>query len=222
MAKQPNEADTRPITVSTRELSTQQQLHSLLQVAGFMWSAVQVPHNPFIEESAPLNPASPEGKIAAENCFIKTCEAIEKIIDDAQRWDFSFQKSLEDDYSLAMKMNLEYIKAQRDAARDAGSPHSVCNPALVRLADGSYLAVLGNPNDPHNSLTGAGRSPKEALEAFDEAFRGTTQTKNEQKKSTVDTTASQAAPEPPKRRRIYPRNKPPAGDNPQSGGASAV
>jgi hypothetical protein len=222
MAKQPSENDLRPINVSTRELSTQQQLHSLMQVAGMMWSVVHgPPQNPF--DDAPLKPQTGEGVIAAENCFIKTCAAIEKIVDDHQRWGFDFQKQLEEDYSAAMKMNLEYIRAQRDAAIEATSPHHVCNPALVRLADGNYAAVLGNPNDPLNSLTGVGRSPQEALEAFDEVFRGTvTKIKNEQQQqnqSVVDTSAIEATPEPPKRRRIYPRNKPQDGQKPESGGA---
>lgn len=220
-----NEQDLRPINMSTRELSTQQQLHSLLQVAGFMWSAVQGPQNPF-EPTESLKPHTGEGTIAAENCFIRTCAAIEKIIDDTQRWDFSFQKALEDDYSTAMKLNIDYIRAQRDVAIETASPHHICNPSLVRLQNGDYAAVLGNPASAKDCLVGTGKSPREALEAFDAAFNGLVATQktnqNEQSQPIVDTTTVETTPEPPKRRRIYPRNKPQPGQDPQVGGTGSV
>ena len=196
----------KQIQMSTRELTTQQQVSTLLNIAGMMWSAMQgPPASPFEPEAK--KPEKTEGWIAAENCFIKTCAAIERIVDDAQRFDFSFQKKMEDDYAAAMQMNLEYIKAHRDIAVEHASPHAICNPTLVKLADGSYMAVLGNPNSPNDSIAGAGRSPQEALEAFDLAFKGLTEKiKNEKPK--VDSPAAAETPEPPKRKRIYPRNKP--------------
>lgn len=221
MAKNPEQ---QQINLPSRELTTHQQLSSLLNVAGFCWSALQGPPKFALEGgSVPTEvPEKTEGWVAAENLFIKTCSAIEKIVDDAQRFDFSFQQKIEEDYKTAMQLNLEYIKANRDAAVEAASPHAVCNPALVRLQNGDYAAVLGNPASAADSLVGTGRSPREALEAFDIAFNGiiTTQ-KNEQSKPVVTPTV-EATPEPPKRRRIYPRSKPKSGPDTQGGGAGNV
>jgi hypothetical protein len=223
MAK-PDELKT--INLSTRELTTQMQLNSLLSVASFTWSAMQgPPPNPFTEEPAKHNPIRGEAPVAAETLFVKTCEAMEKIVSDPERFDFSFQKKIEDDYARAMELNVQYIQAQRDAAVEAASPHSVCNPTLVRLADGQFMAVLGNPNSAKDSLVGTGVSPQAALEAFDEAFRGAaSQIKNEQKQQQqkVDRGTDTTTPEPPKRRRIYPRNKPADGQDAKGSGESAV
>lgn len=200
----PNDAPT--INVPTREVTTTQQLTSLLNVAGFMLAALHGPpkfHNPFNEDAPTprMEPTTREGIIAAETCFIKTCEAIEKIVEDPSRWSSAFQTKIETDYENAMKMNLEYIKAQRDMAVEMATPHYALRDRvqLGRMPDGSHVAFIGDPGRLQDGVFGVGSSPREALEAFDEAFRGVIA------KSTQEWAEKAAKPEPPKRRRIYPK-----------------
>ena len=215
-----NPDPSKQINMSSRELLTQMQLTSLLNVASFSWSALQgPPRHPFSDES-PAAPEKTEGWIAAENLFIKTCAAIEQIVEDRQRFDFTFQKRVEEDYAQAMRLNLEYIQAHRDAAVQAASPHMQVNPSLVKMQDGSYMAVLGNMADLHNCIVGAGRSPQEALDAFDLAFKGI-QKQNEQTKK-VEQRASSNVEEPPKRKRVYPRNRPKDGQDGEVGGTGTL
>jgi hypothetical protein len=194
MANKIKEQDLNRVVVSSRETTTQAQLHSLLNIAGFMLSAIHArPPQPDGE----YHPVLGEAPVAAENCFVKACEAIEAIVSDKQRWDYAFQKKVEDDYASAMQMNLEYIRAQRDAAVEAASPHHICNPNLALLQDGKYAAFTGSAENPN--IYGLGSSPEEALAAFDDAFRGkvaeTIQELNEQNKQ-VDGNGSDATQSP--------------------------
>lgn len=166
MRRPTTEQDLRPINASSREMTTQLQLNSLLHVAATMNAFLTGP--PKIE-GVEYSPIRGEAPTAAESCFVKTCEAIEAIVSDGKRWDFSFQQKVEDDYAKAMQMNLEYIQAQRDLAEERATPHNICNPNLARAEDGRYVAFTGTPEEP--VTMGIGNSPKEALEAFDEAFR---------------------------------------------------
>lgn len=206
------------INLPMREMTTQQQLSSLLGVAGFMWSALHRPQNPFGDPDArgPETRLSSEVTVAAQSSFIKACAAIDVIVEDTKRWDSAFQDKIEKDYAHAMDMNLEYIRAQRDAMKEYASPHHVLNPALTKLPNGSWMAYVGNPNDSNNSVIGIGQSPQECLEAFDIAFKGTAEQIKNEKPKQVDRPSDSATQEPPKRRRIYPRNR----ENPGEAGAN--
>lgn len=229
MPKAPTEQNVPQVNMSTREVTTLQQLHNLLSVAGFMYSAMTGPPRMELPENIPqpkYNPACGEGVVAAEQCFIKTCTAIERIVEEVERWDFSFQKRVEDDYARAMKLNLEYIQAKRDEAVEMGKPHMLVNPSLAKMADGTFMAFLGNLQDPSSLLAGSGRSPQEALDAFDTAFVNTQQQQQQQTEikpneqiQQVDPAGTGKTEKAPRRRRINPRVSPGTGPHQESGGA---
>jgi hypothetical protein len=240
MANQPQSDGPPQINLPARELTTGNQLQMLMSVAGFAWGTLQKPPSPFLfqteEGLVPAPPAGPVGgkydggcKSAAESVFIKACDAIERILDDRTRWNADFQARIENDYANAMAMNLEYVKAKRDAAVAEASPHNLYNPKLARLGS-NYIAVLGDLSDPENCVLGVGPSPAEALEAFDQAFTSqpteytkqwAEQTINEHQKNQqqMDRSRSEQTPEPPKRRRVYPRDSKTDGTQPEVGGA---
>jgi len=163
------------IQLSMRELATQQQVNTCLQIIGMMITAcnVKAQNMEYNESSVPsAEKALPgEALVAAENTFIKVCERLDAILDDSARWDSEFQKQVEADYKAAIKLNLESLEAQKKASLEISSPHTRLNPTLVRLKTGDWAAFKGDLNSP-TCLVGIGPTVEQCLFAFDEAFAG--------------------------------------------------
>jgi hypothetical protein len=173
-----------PVMILHRDLSTQNQIGSLLAIAEKMSDLLL---NPAREaENIPgLRPAPGEARVAAEATFIKVCSQLESIIDDKQRWGIEYQLALEkmltEGHELTQKMlraqtaALEAEKqravAHRAAAEEIESPHARYRPTLYPV-DGGWLALVGDPNDLENGIGGIGESPEGALKSFDATFRG--------------------------------------------------
>jgi hypothetical protein len=161
----------KPINIPERQLTTSQQVNTLLGVASHFWAMLNAPQMP--DDTLPrVGTVQGESRLAAETTFIKTCEALQLILDEKPRWDFSFQQSLEKDYAEAMSLNKDFLVAQRHAARENASPHNRRSPVLHKLTDGTWMAILGNLMDMENAIIGVGKCPQEALEAFDLMFNG--------------------------------------------------
>lgn len=157
-----------PINVPERNLTTNQQTQTLLGVCGMFWSMLQGP--PQADEGLPkAGTVQGEARVAAEQTFVKAAEALQVILEDKQRWDFTFQASIESHFREATELNREFLKAQKHAAEENASPHFRWQPSLVRLTTGEWAAVLG---DIENGIVGVGDNAQEALEAFDGMFRG--------------------------------------------------
>jgi hypothetical protein len=163
------------IQLSMREMATQQQVSTCLQIMGMCITACNIKGQnlEYSESSIPsAEKALPgEALVAAENTFIKTCERLDSILDDKARWDSAFQQQVEADYKAAIKLNLESLEAQKKASLEISSPHSRLNPTLVRLKTGDWAAFKGDLNSP-TCLIGIGSTAEECLFAFDEAFAG--------------------------------------------------
>lgn len=161
----------KPINIPERQLTTSNQVHTLLGVASTFWAMMNAPQS--LDENLPrVGTVQGEARLAAETTFVKTCEALQLIMAEQPRWDFSFQQSLEKDYAEAMALNKDFLIAQRRAAQESGAAHNYHPPALHKLTDGSWMAILGSLTDMDNAIIGVGLSPQEALEAFDEMFNG--------------------------------------------------
>lgn len=187
-----SEVKIKPINIPERQLTTSQQTSVLLNVCGMFWSMLQGP--PQMDEGLPkAGTVQGEARTAAELTFIKACEALQLILEEKPRWDFSFQQTLEKDYAEAMSLNRDFLIAQRHSAREHGSPHFIRNPVLHRLTDGSWMAILGDLRDVENAIIGVGKCPQEALEAFDQMFNGITPASVEDfiNKHTYETTNEQ-------------------------------
>lgn len=163
------------IHLAARELSTQQQVSTCLQILGMCITAcnIKAQNMEYSESSVPsAEKALPgEALIAAENTFIKACARLDSILEEAYRWDSKFQQQIEQDYKDAIKLNLESLEAQKKASLAITAPHNKMNPTLVRLLTQDWAAYKGNLESP-TSIIGIGPTPEAALEAFDEAFRG--------------------------------------------------
>lgn len=159
------------VNVPGREVTTSQQVNTLLGVCGMFWSCLQGP--PQLDETLPkAGTIQGEARLAAEQTFVKACEALQLILEEKDRWDFKFQRSIEKDYAEAMELNKDFLLAQRDAAEENASPHFRWSPKLMRLTNGKWLALLGTVEQIDQGVLGIGDSPAEALYAFDAMFNG--------------------------------------------------
>jgi hypothetical protein len=164
-----------PVNVPLREVTTQNQVNTLLGILGMSITALgfSIRDQDDLESSVPQeNRRLPgEALVAAENTFINVLERLDAIVKDERRWSSSFQDKIEADYQAAYAENIAYLEAQKKAAQELASPHQQLRPDLVRLQDGSWCCLKGDPKSP-GSIIGVGPSPELAVQAFDDAFRG--------------------------------------------------
>lgn len=166
-----SEIRVKPINIPERQVTTSNQVNTLLGVASHFWAMLNAPQNP-LEEMPKAGTVQGEARVAAEATFVKACDALQLILDEKPRWDFEFQLSLEKDYLEAMALNRDFLVAQKHSAQELASPHYRRSPVLHKLTDGSWMAILGDLMDMENAIIGVGKCPQEALEAFDKMFSG--------------------------------------------------
>lgn len=161
-----------------RDLSTNTQLGMLMGVCNTMLGALLNPDRE--AENIPGKKLFPgEAKLAAENTFIKACERIDSVLDEAKRWGIDYQLTLEQQYLdrhkeqiSMMKAQQEFSNQQRKTAEQIIRPNFRYKPVLLKTEDGKWVAFLGNLDDIEAGIMGAGDNPQQALDSFDEAFAG--------------------------------------------------
>lgn len=164
------------ISMSSREIVTRYQIDSLLQVLGMSSSALA--HFLRISpEGEKLTPCETEARISIENTVRATCERMEAILKEESRWSMEFQVEAERKFTEAQNLNNELLAKQRDAAAEISSPHFRYRPTLLRLIDGSWGAFLGDIERMDQGVIGVGKTPQDAIEAFDDAWKGITNAK---------------------------------------------
>lgn len=168
-----------PVPFLHRDISTQSQVTVLLQVTGMMITAL----TSLNDEDATKQT---EAHVAAENTFIKALERLDEMLDDKTRWTPEFQKSLERLYEEQHENRTKAFKAQRQVAEiqarvanvqekvseEMLTPHFRYKPAIYQLEDGKWICLLGDPANSASGVIGTGKTPKEAVEAFDAFFNG--------------------------------------------------
>ena len=161
----------RAINLPERQLTTSQQVNTLLGVCGMFWSVL---HSgaPDPETESPRLRGEP--RLAAESTFIKACAALQQVLDDPRRWDFEYQNTIEADYKESIELNKDYLRAQKAHAEEMASPHFRLQPSLLKLTDNTWMAILGDINNIEHAIIGVGANPKEAFESFDKSFSGET------------------------------------------------
>lgn len=179
-----DEHKTTPTLVLHRDISTQNQMGTLLAVVANMTELLINParDTDIIPGARPL---PGEARIAAEATLIKACDRLDRMIDDSQRWSMDFQLALEKGLmenqiksQKVMEEQIATLKADREraiagkiAAEEIESPHARYKPSLYPI-DGGWLAMTGDPNNLKSGIGGLGKSPEAALQDFDNTFRG--------------------------------------------------
>jgi hypothetical protein len=157
--------------VPEREITTQLQVSTLLNIAGTMMGALLVPHHNF--EPHHRRPELDGGcQSAAEMTFIECCNALTEIIRDKSRWSLEVTKVLELQAVKINQTHIEVLQAQKKSIDGFSTPSYRFKPTLVRLSDGMYAAFLGDLASPETSLVGIGKTAEAAFKAFDMLFSG--------------------------------------------------
>lgn len=161
--------------LSQREVLTRFQVDTVLSVIAMTLSGMghflRSPNDP-IDSTTKIVPSNSEAHIAVENTLQAACARLDQILADEKRWDTKFQDKVEADYEEAHRIQIETYVAQRDAAAEVFSPHFRYRPTLHRLMDGTWCAFLGDLEHMDQGIVGIGQFPREAMEAFDDAFNG--------------------------------------------------
>jgi hypothetical protein len=152
-----------------RDSITAYQVNTLLNIQQSMLAALLQPHREFEKGPQELNG---EAQTAALATLIHACARLDDILTDKSRWTFEAQNTLESKLTELYQAHINLADVQKQTAREVTSPHFQNNPAIVRLPDGAWAAVLGDLNELDKAVVGVGSTPRKALEAFDSVFEG--------------------------------------------------
>lgn len=163
----------KPIQLPQRDTVTNLQIGTLLNIGGMLTNILLNPLRENDDSKWRGLPQLDGGVLAAaEATFINLCAKLDEIIADETRFNFNSHNTLEAQLSEVYAAHLEFTRAQTSATRSIEAPHRQYNPAIMRLPDGNYIAILGSLKDLDGSITGYGPTPALAIEAFDGIFNG--------------------------------------------------
>lgn len=155
------------IPVPSREQIVNQQIQSLLSVAGVMAQIVKGD-----AESHTGGSLDGGAKMAAEQTLIKACNRMDSILDAPSAWETTGYDGLINQLNAIYIAHREVLKLQSESVKALDRPSRRYSPTLVKLAPGQWIAVLGQLTDLDNSIIGIGDSPETALAEFDNSFKG--------------------------------------------------
>lgn len=154
-----------------RDTVTALQINTLLNVIATLTNMLAAPADP--EHPHHTKPELDGGaRSSMEASLIHTCARLDTIIEDASRWSFDTQNSLESAILKNYDQNLAFLKAQTAAAEEITKPHFKYRPTITRLPDGMWVAILGDLTHLDTALVGLGATPDEAVRSFDQEFVG--------------------------------------------------
>lgn len=111
-------------------------------------------------------------RMAAEQTLIKACERMDLILDAPAAWSMDGYDGLINHLNGIYTAHHNLLKQQSESIAAVDRPSRRYSPALVKLAPGKWIAVLGLLTDLDNSIIGIGTSPEAALAEFDNTFKG--------------------------------------------------
>ncbi len=187
-ATQEPEGDPKVLFVrSTDVQKTGEQIQQLLNIANHSAQVL-------------CRPDSVESKLDVDDVALKEARKtyelvnlqLRQMVDEQLRWSL-VPSALETRMSAAVTKHEEMVAARIEVAKNATRPSVFLQPQ-VRLFNVGWIAWLGDGMPESSSLHGVGRTPAEAMQAFDRAFF--------QAQSTADTVpVPPPAPPAPKRRK---------------------
>lgn len=124
------------------------------------------------DDSGSVSRTDGGAQMAMEVTIVNICDRLDSIVTDQGRWNMAATNDLERHLAMLYTEHAKTLKLQQQQLYYMARPSSRHNPAMFRLRDGSWLAILGRIEDIDNAIVGVGGSPEQALEAFDEMFNG--------------------------------------------------
>jgi hypothetical protein len=220
-----------------RDILTANQIANLVQIGSFaVHSMIAGAH------TEPTQKIELDGgcKASAEALFMKVCDKLDGLLNDAERWDFSLQNTLEAKLEAMYDQNLKFLEEQTKSAREVNTPHFYYKPILARFhtpdnSEAGWIAYIGHHPEDDDAMVGIGPTPRDAIESFDSLFTGEAlsdgltqwladrEAKLAAKKDTnaksVDDERTGASRKAKERGKKLPRNRGEAGTEPEIGGA---
>lgn len=186
----------RAIPLPSRDQVTSVQVQTLLHAAQTLNSLVV--SRGATEDSG----GATDGGVAAavDSTIIRICSQLDNIVDDVSRWSMDTQGRLERQLELVYAANLDVLNTQKEAVKQSMSPHLTAGAKLLKIENGQWVAILGNPHNLDECIVGIGDNPADALKNFDEVFRGAKNkliNDNEQS-SKVDSGPTETGENPPR------------------------
>lgn len=152
--------------VPSREATTAQQLSALLAICRTLEPWLLEP----VVDAGQEAPELDGGVVAAAAAtFIKTCDSLDRILDDSSRWDLKKSNELYDAIVESQKCQQSLLKAQTISAAEVQRPSVQIRPTVM-VFQGGYLAFWGDPYTAGACIYGKGTTPAAALQDFDAAF----------------------------------------------------
>lgn len=152
-----------------RDIVTANQLSSLIQIGSFALHSLR-PQPSFDGTITELEESC---KTSAEALFLQTCNRLDDLLADTDRWSFRLQDSLEVELQRMYMANTKFLEAQTKAANQINLPSFVHKPSLIRLpVTGEWIAILGSLDDIDHSVVGIGATPELAIQSFNAIFLG--------------------------------------------------
>jgi hypothetical protein len=159
------------ILAQPKEIATHNQVAILMGIVDGLSHILRAPA--FDPAGNPVDQKLDGGvKCSLEGTLIKTLTQLDFIVDERGRWNVSEQLKTEKAAREAVQANRNFLRAQTAAVAHIVRPCVRHQPSLVKITDGTYAAILGDMEDMANCIIGQGRSPEEALKAFDKIFSG--------------------------------------------------
>lgn len=153
-----------------RDLVTNNQVTTLLQIGSFALHSLK--SQPSFDDGVQL--ALDGGcKTSAESLFISTCNRLDDVLADADRWSFKLQDSLEKKLEEMYSQNTLFLTEQTKAAAQLSLPSFIYKPSLMQLpVTGEWVAYIGSLEDIDHSVVGLGATPAQAVDSFNAVFTG--------------------------------------------------
>jgi hypothetical protein len=158
------------VTLPSRDNSVSQQMGAVLSALTTLGALRSMLKDAEVE---PAQGGKSDGgtAMAVESSIISACNRLDTMIAESSRWDVTTLGRIEDRMIALYEQQAQMFKAQEKLAVNVSAPHSFMHPGLIRLGDGRWAAVKGDPEQT-NSIIGLGDTPAAALENFDAVFRG--------------------------------------------------
>lgn len=162
----------RPLVgLPSKEMVTGHQLANLLNAAGVLLRILEGSRFNDDDDEPQVSAIDGGAKMAAEQALVAVCQKVEEITKDHTRWDTTERDALALASMDVLEANRRFLEAQTESAKLVQKPSFRFRPPLMKLAQG-WCAIIGDPNDADNCVMGLGATPQEALDSFDDAFKG--------------------------------------------------
>lgn len=106
---------------------------------------------------------------AAATTFIKACNRLDIILDDAKRWDLSAHDALYESILKSQAVARELHQNQTITLQNMRKPSVKLRPEFTRVRE-FFVAYYGDLMDEGSLIMGRGLTPQEALDDFDAKF----------------------------------------------------